>query len=116
MSARRCPNCHKMEMYVIGTYLRERGLPSIGINHAVRRRRLECENCGKRFTTYEVDERDIENIKNELHGVKKRARLSMTVMGRLETAIRHCKEDLVRVAGTDKPMDARYINGNKPRT
>ncbi len=97
MAARRCPECGKQEMYVIASYPRKQGLPSIGIHHMVRRRRLECENCGHRCTTYELEEGDINNLRGMLMKIRKKARLSKSVMGRLETAIRRCRADLERV-------------------
>ena len=111
---RKCPKCGVKELYVMYSEPKHSGLQQIGVKSKVIRRRLECENCGERFTTYEIDAQDLTRIRDTLHTIKKKARLSMTVMGRLQTAIRHCKEDLARVADTDKPMDARYIDGHKP--
>lgn len=111
---RKCPNCGKKELYVMYSEPKHNGLQQIGVKGKVIRRRLECENCWERFTTYEIDAEDLTNIRDTLHKIKKKARLSMTVMGRLETAIKNCKKDLARVAETNKPMDARYIDDNQP--
>ena len=114
MPARRCPKCGAKELYVINTEPKPCGLQQIGVKSKVIRRRLECENCWERFTTYEIAAEDLTRIRDTLHTIKKKARLSMTVMGRLETAIKNCKKDMARVAETNKPMDARYIDDNKP--
>ena len=114
--ARRCMKCGAQKAYVIASYPLKRGIRTLGITHMVRRRRVECENCGERFTTYEIDERDIANIKAKINAGIKKARLTMTVMNRLKRAVEKGNEDLIRIAGTDRPMDARYIDDNKPRT
>lgn len=93
---RKCPYCGGA-MYVNYSDPKKNGLQQIGVTHKVIRRRLQCDDCDRKMTTYEIDAQDLENIRNTLHDIRKRARLSSTVMGRLETAIKNCKKDLKRV-------------------
>ena len=97
MAARKCPYCGAKELYVKYSEPKHNGLQQIGVTHKVIRRRLMCENCGEKITTYEIEAQDLTKIRDTLHKIRKKARLSSTVMGRLETAIRHCREDLKRV-------------------
>lgn len=105
MAARKCPNCGKQTLYVYGSERRDCGMErtrltkmqDIGIKHRVIRRRLECDECGHKVITYEIEQEDLDNIRKKLHDIRKKARLSSSVMGRLETAIKHCREDLKRV-------------------
>ena len=54
----KCPYCHSLQ----GAVLDSRETPD---NEAVRRRR-RCENCGRRFTTYErVEELELKIIKKD---------------------------------------------------
>ncbi len=96
---RKCPNCGARELYVMYSEPKHNGLKQIGVTGKVIRRRLQCENCWEKFTTYEIDAKDLTNIRDTLHTIRKKARLSKTVMGRLKTAIGHCQEDLDRING-----------------
>ena len=93
---RKCPYCGG-PMYVTASEPKRCGLQQIGITHKVIRRRLQCDDCERKMTTYEIDAQDLISIRETLHSIRKKARLSITVMGRLETAIRNCKKDLSRI-------------------
>lgn len=84
-------------MYVNYSYPKYSGLEQIGISHKVIVRRLQCDDCDRKMTSYEIDAQDITSIREKLRDIKKKARLSGTVMGRLETSIKNCKKDLKRI-------------------
>lgn len=93
---RKCPYCGGA-LYVNYSEQKRNGLQQIGVTHKIIRRRLQCDDCGRKMTTYEIEAQDLISIRETLHDIKKKARLSSTVMGRLETAIKNCKKDLSRI-------------------
>lgn len=60
MPARKCKECGCFDTFVIDSRQRDGEL----------KRRIECRNCGRRWTTYEVTEKDF----NALREAKKNAR------------------------------------------
>ena len=96
---RKCPKCGEREMYVQHNDNKRDGLQRIGITSSVRRRYCMCENCGHKMTTYEIEAQDLRNIRDTLLAIRRKARLSKTVMGKLKTAIGHCQEDLDKING-----------------
>lgn len=93
---RKCPFCGG-PMYVNYSDHKNDGLRQIGVKHKVIRRRLQCDECEKKLTTYEIQAQDLREIRDTLHDIRKRARLSTTVLGKLETALRNCKKDLKEI-------------------
>lgn len=88
----RCPYCENEDSKVIDSRHTEDG-------RAIRRRR-ECENCGKRFTTYEkVEEMILMVIK------KDRSREAFDRSKILNGIIRACKKRPVSIAQMEKIVD-----------
>lgn len=61
-SAKRCAKCGG-KLQTIGTVAYDGSNP-LCLQHRYRRRRYKCLDCGDRFSTYEVDERDMKRLVN----------------------------------------------------
>lgn len=99
MSVRRCPKCGEAALYVQYSDHKKDGLQHLGINHRVIRRRLGCEECGHMVTTYEIEAEDLRGIRDTLYDIRRKARLSKTIMGKLKTAIQNCQKGLEEING-----------------
>ncbi|AVX19324.1 MULTISPECIES: transcriptional regulator NrdR [Carboxydocella] len=107
----KCPFCHETATKVVESRTADEG-------NSIRRRR-ECENCGKRFTTYErIEERPLLVIKNDgrrevfspeklMHGLVKAVEkrpVSMEVLQKIVTEV----ESQVRTQ-FDKEVPSSYL-------
>lgn len=97
--ARKCPMCGKHTLYVNSSDHKYDGMKKIGITHKIIRRYLECDECGYKTTTYEIEAQDLRNIRNAYHDTIKKARKIHSVMGRLKTATGHCQDDMEKIYG-----------------
>ena len=86
-------------MYVNYSDHKNDGLRNLGITHKVIRRRLQCDDCERKLTTYEIQAQDLRRIKDALKDIRRRARLSATALGKFETALKNCKKDLQQING-----------------
>ena len=83
----RCPYCNALEDRVVDSRMSQEG-------RAVRRRR-ECVNCGRRFTTYEyIEERRLQVVKRD---------------GSSQPYDRQKIVDAIRIAATKRPISSREI-------
>lgn len=61
--AKKCLKCGMpRKVYVIGTYINEKGSEVLDLKYRFYRRRYECANCGDRYTSYEIDQRDLKRL------------------------------------------------------
>lgn len=87
-SARTCEVCgKKRKVYVIGTYKHETGSDIYRLRYKYYRRRLECANCGDRFTTYEIDQRD-------LYALVHRGKKTEEALVKMDIALKRAEEEL----------------------
>src|SRR5690606_15605853 len=83
----RCPYCNALEDRVVDSRMSQEG-------RAVRRRR-ECVNCGRRFTTYEyIEERRLQVVKRD---------------GSSQPYDRQKIVDAIRIAATKRPISSGEI-------
>lgn len=90
---RRCPKCGG-NVYVVHSEPRYDGLDRLGIHDKIIRRRLECDNCGERYTSYEITAEALAVLKEARKETDRRARKLKTILGVFETAIKNCKKKI----------------------
>ena len=94
--ARKCPNCGS-KMYVNYTDPKKDGLDRLGVHDKVIRRRIECDNCGLKMTTYEISADALKQLKKARHETIMGAKKIETVLGIYETANRNCRSKLRKI-------------------
>lgn len=90
---RKCPKCGG-KMYVNYSDPKKDGLDQLGAKEKVIRRRLECDDCGEKITTYEITAKDLHVIKDTKHELARKNRKMRTVLGQYERAMKRCSDAL----------------------